>query len=183
MGDVGLKLAAISAAVAFISAIRWGRGSRAFERLFRLAYLVMTLSLALASTLLMVAILSHDFSFEYVVNYSSRDLPLIYLVSSLWAGQEGTYLLWALLSALLGYALFRKRSWEPAAVMACYIPTIGFLLLLMLNPDGNPFRAVQTVPPDGHGLNPLLQDPWMASHPPLVFLGSCSSGFRKTSGG
>jgi cytochrome c-type biogenesis protein CcmF len=171
IGDLSVKLAALSAVVAFVAAISWARGSRVFERLFRLSYLVMTLSLASASSVLMVAILRHDFSIEYVVNYSSRDLPLLYLVSAFWAGQEGTYLLWALLSAAIGYALFRKRSWEPAAVMACYLPTIGFLLLLMLNSDGNPFRLVEVVPPDGHGLNMLLQDPWMASHPPLVFLG------------
>jgi cytochrome c-type biogenesis protein CcmF len=171
LGDLSIKLAALSAAVAFVAALRWSRGSRASERLFRLAYSAMTLALAFASSVLMAAILWHDFRFEYVVSHSSRDLPTLYLVSSFWAGQAGTYLLWALLAALLGYALFRRSSWEPAAVMSCYMPTIGFLLALMLDPAGNPFRMLEVAPPDGHGLNPLLQDPWMASHPPLVFLG------------
>jgi cytochrome c-type biogenesis protein CcmF len=121
--------------------------------------------------MLMVAILRHDFRFEYVIGYSSRDLPLIYLFSAFWAGQQGTYLLWGLLGALIGYFLFRRNAWEPAAVMAFYVPTIGFMHALMLNPEGNPFALAPGVPPDGRGLNPLLQDPWMASHPPAVFLG------------
>jgi cytochrome c-type biogenesis protein CcmF len=55
--------------------------------------------------------------------------------------------------------------------MACYLPTILFLIGLMLDPGGNPFRLSPQVPADGFGLNILLQDPWMASHPPAVFLG------------
>ena len=114
---------------------------------------------------------SGDFRFDYVLSYTSRDLPPVYLISAFWAGQEGTYLLWALLAALIGYFLSRRNGWEPAAVMSAYVPTIGFLLVLMLNSGGNPFRMVATPPPDGYGLNPLLQDPWMATHPPLMFLG------------
>jgi cytochrome c-type biogenesis protein CcmF len=166
-----LKLATILAVVAFVAAIRWARGNEDSRRLFVWSYHGLTACLGLASALLMAAIVGHDFRFEYVISYSSRDLPLIYLISSFWAGQDGTYLLWALLGALVGYFLFRRRSWEPATVMAAYLPTIGFLLALMLVPDGNPFRMVEQAPPDGRGLNPLLQDPWMASHPPLVFLG------------
>jgi cytochrome c-type biogenesis protein CcmF len=131
----------------------------------------MTLSLVAASVVLMTAILNHDFRFDYVIGYSSTDLPLIYLISAFWGGQQGTFLLWALMAALIGYPLFRRSSWEPATVMAVYTPTIMFLIGLMLDPQGNPFKLARFVPPDGNGLNPLLQDPWMATHPPMVFLG------------
>jgi cytochrome c-type biogenesis protein CcmF len=171
IGEISINVAALSSLVAFVTAIRWARGHAPSERIFRIAYGLMTLGLAVGAVMLMRAILGHDFSIEYVASYSSRDLPFIYLISSFWAGQEGTYLLWALMAALLGWVLQQKRSWEPAAVMACYMPTIMFLQVLMLAPSGNPFRMLPQAPPDGNGLNQLLQDPWMASHPPLVFLG------------
>jgi cytochrome c-type biogenesis protein CcmF len=170
-GDLAVKAAAVLAIVAFVAAVRWARGHDASKGTFQIAYHGMTATLGLAVVLLMAAILTHDFRLSYVAGYSSRDLPLIYLVSSFWAGQQGTYLLWAFLGALVGYPLFRKRSWQPAAVMAAYVPTILFMLALMLHPDGNPFKLVAQVPPDGRGLNPLLQDPWMACHPPVIFLG------------
>ena len=166
-----IQLSAIFSVIAFVAAVRWARGRKASERTFRWAYHGIVVTLAFASVQLMVAILRHDFRFQYVVDYSSRDLPLLYLISAFWAGQPGTYLLWALIGALVGYSLYRRKAWEPAMTMAFWIPTVGFMQLLMLNASGNPFRTVQQIPPDGHGLNPLLQDPWMASHPPLIFLG------------
>jgi len=170
-GNLTLKLATLLFVIAFVAALRWARGHEASERVFRWSYQAMTVCLAFASAMLMMAILVHDFRFDYIIGYSSRDLPLIYLISSFWAGQQGTFLLWGLLAALIGLPLFRKGAWEPAAVATAYLPTVGFLLVLMLDPGGNPFRLAQHVPPDGRGLNLLLQDPWMASHPPLVFLG------------
>ncbi len=171
LGSLALKLSLLCAVVGLYAAIRWARGSLASERLFRAAYHAMTACLALASIHLLVAIFRHDFRFEYVIGYTSRDLPPLYLLSALWAGQSGTLLVWAFLAALVGYALFRKSAFEPAATMVAYVPTVGVLLVLMLAPSGDPFRLVAEAPPDGRGLNPLLQDPWMASHPPLVFLG------------
>jgi cytochrome c-type biogenesis protein CcmF len=171
LGDILIKLSALCALIATVTAIRWARGHAPSERMFRVAYHAMSATLVLASALLMIGIFRHDFRIDYIVGYSSRDLPVLYLFSAFWAGQQGTYLLWALFGALLGYPLIRKNSWEPAAVMAFYVPTVGFMHMLMLDPGGNPFRLSTVVPPDGRGLNPLLQDPWMASHPPAVFLG------------
>ncbi|HXV77001.1 MAG TPA: cytochrome c biogenesis protein CcsA, partial [Candidatus Polarisedimenticolaceae bacterium] len=171
LGDLLIKLSALFAVVAFVEACRWARGRTGSRRRFRWAYHGMTLTLLAASALLVLAILRHDFRFEYVIGYSSRDLPLIYLLSAFWAGQQGTYLLWGLVGALFGYFLFRERAWEQATVMAFYLPTVAFMHLLMLDPNGNPFRLATSVPPDGRGLNPLLQDPWMASHPPAIFVG------------
>jgi len=171
VGSIALKLSLLAAVIALGAAFRWARGSASAERTFRLAYHAMAAGLVVASTHLLVLILRHDFRFEYIVGYTSRDLPTLYLLSAFWAGQSGTFLLWALLAALVGYALHRRASFEPAVTMLAYLPTVGVLLGLMLAPSGDPFRLAASTPPDGRGLNPLLQDPWMASHPPLVFLG------------
>ncbi|HET9299422.1 MAG TPA: cytochrome c biogenesis protein CcsA [Candidatus Polarisedimenticolaceae bacterium] len=171
LGDLAVHAAAAFAAAAFVAALAWVRGSASAERLFRWTYLGLTASLAAASALLLVAIFTHDFRFSYVYGYSSRDLPFLYLLSAFWAGQQGSFLLWALIGALLGLPLYRKGAFEPAKVMACYVPTVGALTFLMLDPAANPFTLAPEVAPDGRGLNPLLQDPWMASHPPMVFFG------------
>ena len=171
VGSALIIIALVLGAIAFLSALGWARERRGAEKWFGRAYHGMTAALLLASVLLMAAILRHDFRYDYVVGYSSRDLPLLYLFSAFWGGQEGTYLLWALFAALLGYGLFRRQGWQRAAVMAAYVPTILVLLLFMLNRQGNPFRLALPAPPDGRGLNQLLQDPWMATHPPIVFLG------------
>ncbi|HEX5041628.1 MAG TPA: cytochrome c biogenesis protein CcsA [Candidatus Polarisedimenticolaceae bacterium] len=171
LGDLAIHAAAAFAAAAFVTALMWARGSAPAERLFRWSYLGLTVSLAAASALLLQAIFGHDFRFSYVYGYSSRDLPFLYLLSAFWAGQQGSFLLWALIGAVLGFPLYRKGAFEPAKVMACYVPTVGALTFLMLDPAANPFTLAAEVAPDGRGLNPLLQDPWMASHPPMVFFG------------
>ena len=170
-GALAILLASALAVVGFVEAIRWARGRSRSERSFRLAYHGMVAMLVVASAILLAAILTHDFRYAYVSGYSSRDLPLLYLVSAFWAGQQGSFLTWALAAALFGYGLTRRGAWEPAWAMVAYLPTVGFLLALMLSTDGNPFRMLAEIPADGRGMNPLLQDPWMAIHPPLVFLG------------
>jgi len=169
-GGIVIKLAAAFFAAAFVLGLGWARGKREWERPFRLAYHGMTACLVLASVLLYRAILGHDFRYDYVIGYTSRDLEPMYLIASFWGGQEGTYLLWALFGALLGYFLLRGR-WHRGTVMAGWTATVGILILFMLNRNGDPFRLAGSIPPDGRGLNPLLQDPWMAFHPPVVFLG------------
>ena len=103
----------------------------------------------------------------------SRSLSTGYLVSGLWAGQEGTYLLWALLSAAIGVAL-AVSSGKPgrlgeSSVMKFYVLAHTLLLVLLL--AASPFKKLSFTPADGAGLNPLLQDPWMVIHPPIVFVG------------
>jgi cytochrome c-type biogenesis protein CcmF len=171
LGDLAVHAAAAFAVLSFVAAIAWARGSAPAERLFRWSYLGLAATLALASALLLQAIFTHDFRFSYVYGYSSRDLPFLYLLSAFWAGQQGSFLLWALIAAVLGFPLSRRGAYEPAKVMACYVPTVGAVTLLMLDPAANPFTLAPQVMPDGRGLNPLLQDPWMASHPPMVFFG------------
>ena len=132
-------------------------------------YAAMTACIVAATLYLLYLFLAHDFEYSYVYGYSSRDLPLGYLVSSLWAGQEGTFLIWAFFGAILGLFLLGKRGPLAAQTLNFFVVTQLFLLVLMI--VKSPFAVQDPVPPDGRGLNPLLQDPWMVIHPPIIFIG------------
>ncbi|MDD2202253.1 MAG: cytochrome c biogenesis protein CcsA [Firmicutes bacterium] len=122
-----------------------------------------------ASIALLVAFLRHDFSLLYVASYSSRSMPTSYLVSGFWAGQEGTFLLWATMSALIGIILTGSTREHEPRVMPFFWLVQTVLIVLLLK--ASPFRLIFPAPTDGMGLNPLLQDPWMVIHPPIVFAG------------
>ena len=135
----------------------------------RWAYVAMTAALTLAMARLFQLFLTHQFQYSYVYGYSSRDLPLGYLISSVWAGQEGTFLLWAFFGAILGLFLLNRR--EPLATRTLFFFTITQIFLIVLMLVKSPFEMMAGTPPDGRGLNPLLQDPWMVIHPPIIFIG------------
>ncbi len=128
----------------------------------------------LAVVSLLSALFSHDFSFEYVANYSSRSLSGPYTLTALWGGMEGSLLFWTFL--LMMYAVValktapaitaRLVAW--AGAVLCGI-AMFFLTLIVVAAD--PFRRLAPVPADGHGLNPLLQSPGMLIHPPLLYTG------------
>ncbi|MCE5315644.1 MAG: cytochrome c biogenesis protein CcsA [Armatimonadota bacterium] len=111
------------------------------------------------------------YDIAYINDYSGPADALIYKISSLWAGQEGSLLLWAFLAGLIGLVLaYGKRSASPA-VMAFLVSVQSFFLILLIKSD--PFRALADYQPGtvGLGLNPLLKNPWMVIHPPVIFLG------------
>jgi cytochrome c-type biogenesis protein CcmF len=144
----------------------------------RLLYLSV-LAVAVAAVLLLTLLLRHDFSNGYVYSYSDRALPLEFLVSSFYAGQEGSFLFWALCAAAIALVLSastRRRGNEPA-VMAVYmtVQTVLFAFVLVKSPFRSVWemfpQAPAGVPLDGRGLNPLLQNFWMVIHPPVLFLG------------
>lgn len=119
-------------------------------------------------------IITHQFQVSYVFRYSSLDMPFKYIVSSFWGGQEGTFLLWATYGGLLSVFLrFKARQYE-APVNFFYMGITLFLLLTLVK--RSPFALMPNIPPDGNGLNPLLQDPWMTIHPPIMFVGFASLG-------
>ena len=134
-----------------------------------------------AASLLLSNILQHDFSFAYVWNYSDRKLPLHFLISTFYAGQEGSFLFWALCSAILSFFLlhYTKTRRLEAHVLTVFLATQTFLVLLLL--FKSPFTKIWDafpgqvspgqIPPDGKGLNPLLQNLWMVIHPPVLFIG------------
>ncbi|HTO94625.1 MAG TPA: cytochrome c biogenesis protein CcsA [Bacteroidota bacterium] len=171
----GLLSTAISGGLYFRSARRDG----ATLRLPALFLAASALCVVLASALLLFLILTHDFSVGYVYSYSDTSLPLHYLVSTFYAGQEGSFLFWALCAAVIGLLLRRRvaRRGIEAPVMSVFAALELFLFILIV--VRSPFRTVWemfpgaplTTPPDGRGLNPLLQNFWMVIHPPVLFLG------------
>jgi cytochrome c-type biogenesis protein CcmF len=145
----------------------------------RQSYVLMTASIVLGSALLMYLLVTHDYRLHYVWAYSDNLLPLHYLISTFWGGQEGSFMLWIFWGVLLGLPLMRfARSYEPR-VMVVYNLTLLSLILLLVKQD--PFRfheglTAAMTPMDGQGLNPLLQNPWMVIHPPIMFIGYASLG-------
>jgi cytochrome c-type biogenesis protein CcmF len=141
----------------------------------RVSFYVMGGLVALAALYLLVLILTHQFQVNYVYRYSSRELPLGFLISSFWAGQEGSFLLWAFLIALMGMVFIRTAGeFEPHAMLVINIVQ-GFFLAILLK--ASPFEILPQTPPNGAGLNPLLQNPWMVIHPPMLFLGYAAAAF------
>lgn len=164
------------------------RGARGF-------YWLHTLSLVGVSVILYYLIFQHYFEYSYVWNYSSRDLPIKYIISCFWAGQEGSFLVWALFQALVGLVLLRtSKEWQ-AGVMTFFAFSQVFVTSMMLGVSlgsweigTSPFRLLRetvdtisgtifedanylAVLADGNGLNPLLENIWMTIHPPILFLG------------
>ncbi len=120
-----------------------------------------------ASLLLWLLIFENDFSVEYVAAYSSTTLPTIYKISAFWAGQQGSFLLWLLIHAMVGaFLTFRRTS---AAALGIYFLLQSVLVFLVL--AKSPFAEHSAQVFEGVGLNPLLQDFWMAIHPPIIFVG------------
>ncbi len=128
----------------------------------------------LAVILLERALLARDMSYRYVAEHTSKDLPLHYAFSSLWAGQEGSLLLWLLILSAYGSAFlfaYRKRLDPFYDAVAMVIATVMIFFTGLLTFVSSPFRILATPPPDGMGLNPLLQDPGMMIHPPILYTG------------
>jgi cytochrome c-type biogenesis protein CcmF len=171
----GLISAILSAGFYYRSAWR-GNTSHARPRILLFAC---TITLVLASLSLLGLILTHDYSAGYVYSYSDNSLPFHYLISSFYAGQEGSFLFWALCSGIIGILLYRytKKRGIESPVMAVFMTVEAFFILLVV--IRSPFRTVwemfpgapASAPPDGRGLNPLLQNLWMVIHPPVLFLG------------
>ncbi|MCX6346101.1 MAG: cytochrome c biogenesis protein CcsA [Armatimonadetes bacterium] len=135
-------------------------------------YFASTIFVGFASVHLMQQILSlSHYDVAYIYDYSGPKDELLYRISSFWAGQEGSLLLWTLFSGIIGLMLIRKRAVFAPATMAFWCSIQTFFLVLLVVAD--PFRKFAEYLPEmvGQGLNPLLKNPWMAIHPPIVFLG------------
>ena len=132
------------------------------------------LFVAISYGCLSVAFLFHDFSVVYVAQNSNSRLPLIYLISGVWGAHEGSLLLWALTLALWTAAVAWFSKSVPDRMVARVlgvmgIVSVGFLLFILFT--SNPFERQFPAPLDGRDLNPLLQDPGLAIHPPMLYMG------------
>ena len=156
-----------------VTYFRVDRGRHDLLSLARSAYAAFATSVVAASVVLMMLLIQHRFDVAYVNSYSSADLPFHFLISTFWAGQEGSFLLWCLFGSLIGLFVWRSAKEQEAPVMIVYIATfIGIIAILCKQ---SPFKLLPPpAPTDGVGLNPLLQDPWMVIHPPVMFIGFAS---------
>ncbi|MBC7789507.1 MAG: heme lyase CcmF/NrfE family subunit [Anaerolineae bacterium] len=128
----------------------------------------------LASLGLWSALFASDFSIKYVASFTSSNLPKAYKFTAFWAGQSGSLLFWTLiLSLYAALATFtnrrRNREMMPFVTGTLSAVTLFFLLVTCLG--SNPYERLDWLPPDGRGMNPQLQNPGMAIHPPTLYLG------------
>jgi cytochrome c-type biogenesis protein CcmF len=129
---------------------------------------------AFAFGCLIWAFLQDDFSVLYVANHSQLSLPTPYKVSAVWGAHEGSLLMWVLILAMWTVAVGRFSHSLPEAFSARVLGVLGllstgFLLFTLLT--SNPFERLVPAPMDGGDLNPLLQDPGLAIHPPILYAG------------
>jgi cytochrome c-type biogenesis protein CcmF len=123
---------------------------------------------------LTAAFVVNDFSVLYVSQHSNSELPLAYRVAGVWGGHEGSLLLWLLMLALWQVAVALYSRHLPLPVVARILSvmsliSVGFLLFTLLT--SNPFERLLPAAADGRDLNPLLQDPGMVIHPPMLYMG------------
>jgi len=170
LGDFLLVLCLLGVVFSALFFLLSSNGDKKILSWAKKVYYLTFLFALLATADLFYLFLTHNFQTSYVYGYSSTDLPFFYLISSFWAGQEGTFLLWLFIGLLLGLFLIRKKDdLLQGHTMFFYLLVQVFLLVLLLKKS--PFELLADIPPEGKGLNPLLKDPWMVSHPPLVFIG------------
>ncbi|MEE8418115.1 MAG: cytochrome c biogenesis protein CcsA, partial [candidate division Zixibacteria bacterium] len=148
-------------------------GVKEFRLSARILYWLLFGMVLIALVELLQLFLTDQFQYSYVAGYSSSDLsnnwPHFYKLSALWAGQQGTFLLWLVFGLILGYWVKSRAKENEGWVMFFYI--LGQVFLLVLTIVSDPFEKLDFIPADGQGLNPLLQNYWMQIHPPIVFIG------------
>lgn len=182
IGGIFVKLAFVTCLVSIVSYYHYHRrqDTRALKygRMFFHATVV---SVMLAAAILLYLILTHQFQYSYIWSYSSIDLSTPLLISTFYAGQEGSFMLWTLYTSLIGIILIRyssKKGYEPQVMFVFGLVELMLLLMLIVK---NPFMYVWEtwpgevqagfVPANGRGLNPLLQNYWMVIHPQVLFSG------------
>jgi len=136
------------------------------------ALYIYTFLIIMSYILLTYYFLVRDFNVFYVYSYSDVHLSLAYTISAVWAGREGSLLLWALFVSILSviFVKVEKKDVVTALTLSISSSVVAFFLLVMLTLS-NPFYRWEYNPSDGYGLNPLLRTPEMALHPPTMFLG------------
>jgi cytochrome c-type biogenesis protein CcmF len=201
-GLLGKSFVWISFVSAIFAAVLYFLNSRKDENLpggmkkmARGMFLIHASTLTAVAIVLYYIIFRHYFEYSYVWEYSSKTLPVKYIISCFWAGQEGSFLVWALSQAIIGVILiFIAKEWENRVMTVVSLSQV-FVTSMMLGINvfgfkigGSPFILLResystikdtifqlpdylTNIPDGNGLNPLLENIWMTIHPPILFIG------------
>ncbi|MEL1264150.1 heme lyase CcmF/NrfE family subunit [Pseudoxanthomonas putridarboris] len=175
LGQIALILALLVAVLqALLPLAGAQRGKAAWMAVARPAAYAQLALLAVAFAVLTAAFVTQDFSVKYVADNSNSLLPMVYRYTAVWGSHEGSLLLWALVLAVwtAAVALFSRALPETvvARVLGVMgVVAIGFLAFLIFT--SNPFVRLLPSPGEGRDLNPLLQDPGMIIHPPLLYVG------------
>jgi len=177
MSDVGYWILVLCLIVSSYGAIASFMGRRRASRQLvesgKNALLATTVLVSLASAILLYLLLTHDFQVSYVYRYTSTHLPLIYTISAFWAGEAGSWLLWLwFLTILTGIAVLyseRLGNIGPYILATLAVNEAFFALVLIF--ISNPFETLPFKATEGIGMLPLLENPGMVIHPPILFLG------------
>lgn len=175
LGQLLLILALLVAiAQALVPLVGAQRGQTAWMAVARPAAWTQLALVAGAFALLAHAFLTEDYSVRYVAENSNSLLPAIYRFSAVWGAHEGSLLLWTLILALwsAAVALFSRRLPQPVVARVLAVLALigtGFLAFLIFT--SNPFARLLPAAPEGRDLNPLLQDPGLVIHPPMLYAG------------
>ena len=175
LGQFTLILATVLALLLGVLPL-WGTLNRniVWQSLARPAAFLQFALVAVAFACLAASFLNNDFSVKYVAEHSNRLLPKPYQFAAIWGGHEGSLLLWVLILAgwTAAVALFSQSL--PLNIVARVLGVlglvaVGFMAFILLT--SNPFVRLFPIPADGHDLNPLLQDPGLVIHPPMLYMG------------
>jgi len=175
LGQLCLVIAlCISIAQAFFPLVGAHRSNRAWTAVAMPAAAGQFVFVALAFAFLAYSFITNDFSVLIVASHSNSQLPLMYRFAAVWGGHEGSLVLWILLLSIWTIAVAVSSRRLPEYLSARIVGVMGFIsagLILYIVMASNPFLRLSPVPIDGNDLNPLLQDPAMAIHPPMLYTG------------
>jgi len=154
----------------------WGawREHAAWQSLARPAAFTQFGLVALSFVALTACFVNNDFSVLYVAQHSNSLLPTVYRVAAVWGGHEGSLLLWVLMLAMWTAAVAAFSFSLPQAMVARVVGVLGWVsvgFLLFILALSNPFERLLPAAADGRDLNPLLQDPGLIIHPPMLYMG------------
>lgn len=186
IGDIGAFLLSLALSASLFSGVSYALHIRRSEPVYlniaRSGFYLMVFSIMIASAILMYLILTHQFQYHYVWAHSSTNLARPFLFAAFYSGQEGSFLLWTLLTALIGVFVigYAERYRYESETMSIYMIVTTLLLLILV--FDSPFETIYSamadqvlpegfVPDDGRGLNPQLENLWITIHPPMLFVG------------
>ncbi len=187
LGDIGAFLLALGLSSALLSGVAYVVHIRRPDaqpvlNVARSGFYLMVFSIMIASAILMYLILTHQFQYHYVWAHSSTNLGRPFLFAAFYAGQEGSFMLWTLLTALIGVFVigYAERYRYESETMSVFMLVIALLLLILV--FDSPFETIYAaladqmlpagfIPEDGRGLNPQLENLWITIHPPMLFTG------------
>jgi cytochrome c-type biogenesis protein CcmF len=175
LGHFALILALPVAAILGILSLAGGQTGRTdWMALARPGAQILWWLTAFSFLCLSYAFYTNDFSVMYVAQHSNSQLPVMYRISAVWGGHEGSLLLWLLMLCgwMMAVSIFSRQL--PDVMVSRVLGVlgliaVGFLLFMLIT--SNPFVRLSDIPADGRDLNPLLQDPGLVFHPPMLYMG------------